>query len=91
MDEPNAPQFPFGYGLSYTEFRYSAPELSTTKLSAKELATGLRSRPSDAKTVMTVSANVTNSGKVSAEEVVQAICRVARHERGRTDAGVEGV
>src|SRR5208337_1838586 len=71
VDEPNAPQFPFGYGLSYTEFRYSPPELSTTKLSATELADDLRSRPSDAKTIMTVSANVTNSGKVSAEEVVQ--------------------
>lgn len=71
VDEPNAPQFAFGYGLSYTEFRYSSPELSATKLSARELATDLRSRPSDAKTVMTVSANVTNSGKVSAVEVVQ--------------------
>ena len=71
VDEPNAPQFPFGYGLSYTGFRYSSPALSTTKLSARDLATDLRSRPSDAETVMTVSANVTNSGKVSAVEVVQ--------------------
>jgi beta-glucosidase len=71
VDEPNAPQFPFGYGLSYTEFRYSAPELSATKLSARELAADLHSRPADAKAVMTVSANVTNSGRVGAEEVVQ--------------------
>jgi beta-glucosidase len=71
VDEPNSPQFPFGFGLSYTEFRYSAPEVSATRLSAKELTEDLHSRPTDAKTVMTVSANVTNSGKVSAEEAVQ--------------------
>ena len=71
VDEPNAPEFPFGYGLSYTEFRYSAPELSATKLSAKEMAKNLQSRPADTKTVLTVTANVTNSGKVAAEEVVQ--------------------
>jgi beta-glucosidase len=71
VDEPNAPQFPFGYGLSYTQFQYSAPQLSTTKLNAQELCTALRDRAADGKTVVTVTANVTNSGKVAAEEVVQ--------------------
>jgi beta-glucosidase len=71
VDEPNAPQFPFGYGLSYTQFQYSTPQLSATKLSAKELSEALRSRPSNAKPVLTVTANVTNSGTIQAEEVVQ--------------------
>ncbi len=71
VDEPNAPQFPFGFGLSYTEFRYSPPELSATKLSAKDLAEALHNRSTDAQTVMTVTANVTNSGNVAGEEVVQ--------------------
>jgi beta-glucosidase len=71
VDEPNAPEFPFGYGLSYTEFRYSTPEVSATKLSAKEMTENLQSRPADTKTVLMVSVNVTNSGKVAAEEVVQ--------------------
>ncbi len=71
VDEPNAPQFPFGYGLSYTEFDYSAPQLSTTKLNAKELCAALRDRVRDDKSVLTVTANVTNSGKVAAEEIVQ--------------------
>jgi beta-glucosidase len=71
VDEPNAPRYPFGYGLSYTEFRYSAPELKATKLSAKELTGYLQNRSTDSKTVLTASAYVTNSGKVAAEEVVQ--------------------
>jgi beta-glucosidase len=76
VDEPNAPQFPFGYGLSYTEFRYSEPESSTKILSAKELSGDLRSEQTLTKKVMEVSANVTNSGKVSAEEVVQLYVRL---------------
>jgi beta-glucosidase len=71
IDEPNAPEFPFGFGLSYAEFRYSDPELSVTKLSAKKLTDGLKSRPADIGPVMTVAVNVTNSGKVAAEDVVQ--------------------
>jgi beta-glucosidase len=71
VDEPNAPQFPFGYGLTYTEFRYSIPELSATKLSGKNLASALRERSTNSTTVMTVTANVTNTGKVGAEETVQ--------------------
>jgi beta-glucosidase len=71
VDEPNVPRFPFGYGLSYTEFRYSAPELEATTLSAKELTGDLHNRSTDSKTVLTARAYVTNSGKVAAEEVVQ--------------------
>jgi beta-glucosidase len=76
VDETNAPQFTFGYGLSYTEFRYAKPEASTKTLSAKVLRGMLRSRTDDTKEVLSVSANVTNSGKVAAEEVVQLYVRL---------------
>jgi beta-glucosidase len=76
IDETNAPEFPFGFGLSYTEFHYARPEVSTTKLSAKTLSEDLRVRKSDAKELLTVSANVTNSGTVAAEEIVQLYVRL---------------
>jgi len=76
VDEPNTPQFPFGYGLSYTEFRYSKPEVNAKALSAKTLSALLRNRAEDSKEVLSVSANVTNAGKIAAEEVVQVYVRL---------------
>lgn len=51
------PLFPFGFGLSYTTFKYS-----DLKLSAKEVEKG--------KSVI-AEVTITNTGKVKAEEVVQ--------------------
>ena len=51
------PQFPFGYGLSYTTFRYGRPHISATSLTA------------DGK--ITVSVDVTNTGRRDGKEVVQ--------------------
>jgi len=57
LDVPNDPLFPFGYGLSYTTFEYGPVELSNTK-------------PVGNKKV-TASVTLTNSGKLTGEEVVQ--------------------
>jgi len=76
IDEPNSPQFPFGFGLSYTEFRYGNVELSTNKLSAAQLASQLSPSAQESNPVLTVSADVTNTGTRAAEEVVQLYVRL---------------
>ena len=50
-------QFPFGHGLSYTAFAYGNPKVSTTSF-----------RDVDG---VTVSVDVTNTGKVAGKEIVQ--------------------
>jgi beta-glucosidase len=71
VDGQNSAQFPFGYGLSYTTFEYTAPEVSVTKVSAKTLNMQLRKRNPDQQQDVIVTVKVTNSGKVAAEETVQ--------------------
>ena len=61
LDAGNAPLFPFGYGLSYTTFRYSEPRLSQQTLSKNE--------------TISVECDVTNTGRVDGSEVVQLYIR----------------
>jgi len=61
LDAGDSPLFHFGYGLSYSSFSYSDVSLSSNKLQ-------------DGKTI-TVSCNITNTGKYDAEEVVQLYIR----------------
>jgi len=69
LDETNAPAYPFGYGLSYTTFEYSAPQLSTASTSAALLNGG---KPDAA---VRITATVRNSGNVAGAEVVQLYIR----------------
>ena len=69
IDEQNAPQFPFGYGGSYTTFTYGATIISTQHLSASALNKGIAAQANEA--AMTVEADVTNTGSRAGEEVVQ--------------------
>ncbi|MFM2228778.1 MAG: hypothetical protein RL607_36 [Bacteroidota bacterium] len=57
IDLPNSPKFPFGYGLSYTSFKYTDLKLSAPNLTNKSS--------------ITVSFTLTNTGKYAGEEVVQ--------------------
>jgi beta-glucosidase len=61
LDVSNDPVYPFGFGLSYTEFKYS-----DITLSEAEITTG---------DSLTVSIDVTNSGSREGSEVVQLYIR----------------
>ena len=61
LDAGYKPLYPFGFGLSYTEFEYD-----NLKLSAEEIPIGGS---------LTVSVDVTNAGEMPADEVVQLYVR----------------
>lgn len=61
LDAGDGACYPFGYGLSYTSFEYSDPEVSAAEI-AKD-------------GTLTVSATVTNTGKREGQEVAQLYIR----------------
>jgi beta-glucosidase len=75
IDEQNSPQFPFGYGGSYTTFGYGPTEISKTKLSAAELNRSLSGK-TGTRDAMTVEATVSNTGSRVGEELVQLYVRL---------------
>ena len=61
LDSPNEPLYPFGYGLSYTEFEYSGLALSSPEMKKGK--------------AIEVTVTVTNVGSRSGEEIVQLYIR----------------
>lgn len=57
MDVGVEPLYPFGYGLSYTTFKFGKPQLSSKELSSKD--------------VLTVTFDLENTGKYEGTEVAQ--------------------
>jgi beta-glucosidase len=68
LDEQNSPQFPFGYGGSYTTFSYSATTIDPQHLSAAELNKNLHSSNA---TFLTARAVITNTGSRPGSETVE--------------------
>ncbi len=71
IDEQSSPQFPFGHGLSYTEFRYGKLQIDQTQLSAKSLNHDLHGGEHAASPAVTVSTEITNTGTRPGDETVQ--------------------
>lgn len=61
LDVRNEPLYPFGYGLSYTTFKYSPIKLSKNNLNSTD--------------TITVSVDVSNTGNYDGKEVVQLYIR----------------
>ncbi|MBL7732696.1 MAG: beta-glucosidase BglX [Chitinophagaceae bacterium] len=61
LDVSNDPVYPFGYGLSYTQFSYSDVKLSASTLKGNQ--------------TLTASVTVTNKGNTTGKEVVQLYIR----------------
>ncbi|MCT2560319.1 glycoside hydrolase family 3 N-terminal domain-containing protein [Chryseobacterium herbae] len=61
IDLDNDPKFPFGYGLSYTDFKYSDMVLNSVNLKGNQ--------------TLNISVTVSNTGKYDGEEVVQLYIR----------------
>ncbi|WP_459481047.1 beta-glucosidase BglX [Clostridium saccharoperbutylacetonicum] len=61
IDGPNTPLYPFGHGLSYTNFEYSDMSISSNKMTTEEC--------------IEVSITVTNTGFYAGTEIVQMYIR----------------
>jgi beta-glucosidase len=68
IDVPNAPLFPFGHGLSYTNFNYAPVTLDAQQVS---LTQAQGKAP-----VVTAGTDVRNAGPVAGTEVVQLYIRI---------------
>ncbi|MBQ3057497.1 MAG: glycoside hydrolase family 3 C-terminal domain-containing protein [Clostridia bacterium] len=62
VDGSSTPYYPFGYGLSYSEFNYGVPILDKTNISLSELKNGGK---------VAVSIDVENIGEYDCKETVQ--------------------
>lgn len=61
QDIPNQPLYPFGFGLSYNDYEYSKPELSSKEMKKEE--------------TLSASIEIENLGSYSGKEIVQLYIR----------------
>jgi Glycosyl hydrolase family 3 C terminal domain. len=75
-DADKTPLFPFGYGLSYTTFKYGTPKFESASISVEGSTT--------------VSVEVTNTGKRAGDEIVQMYVRDDIASVGRYNKMLKG-
>lgn len=68
------PSYPFGYGISYTQFAYSDFKLSSTTFNNK----------------LTATVTITNTGKISGKEVVQLYLSAPKKELDKPSEELKG-
>jgi beta-glucosidase len=76
VDEQNSPQFPFGFGLTYSSLQYSETHVDSAKLSASAMNANLRQTAPDKTSFTIASATVKNTGNRAVDEVVQIYVRL---------------
>jgi beta-glucosidase len=76
VDEVNSPQFPFGYGLTYSSLEYSQTKVDSEQVSASTLNEDLRRDAAGKGTRAAASATVRNTGDRAVDEIVQMYVRL---------------
>jgi beta-glucosidase len=75
IDEKSTAQYPFGFGLTYTTFRYGATSANAKELSISALRRSLAAGKQGGK-VVSVSADIANTGSRAGETMAQLYVRL---------------